>query len=239
MKRSRVEICLLRLLQLRLLCLLVFKIRFFYCTKIKRTLRIHTDEREVMAMDYSTKRVIRGRPNNRILRLIRPLASIDKVNGNSSIVSIGCRYETDLLYLCAYGCDPRKVRGLDMISYSSWIDLGNMHHMDYPDNNWDVVLLGWVLSYSIDPRQAAKEILRVTRDGGVIAISVTYLPPERFEQLNQEGGIVGNTKYSERIQTVKEIRNLFEPHVEHVYFDHDVSDPTRSGGCMVIFSIKK
>ena len=190
-------------------------------------------------MDYSTKRVILGRPNNRILRLIRPLVSIAKVNGNSKIVSIGCRYETDLLYLCAYGCDPRKVRGMDMISYSSWIDLGNMHHMEYPDNHWDVVLLGWVLSYSDDPRQAAKEILRVTRNGGLIAISVTYMPPEGFKQLNQEGGIVVNTKYSDRIQTVTEIQSLFEPQVDHVYFDHDVADPTQSGGCMVIFSIKK
>ncbi len=190
-------------------------------------------------MDYSTKRVIRGRPNNRILRLIRPLASIDKINGNSKIVSIGCRYETDLLYLCAYGYDPRKVRGMDMIAYSSWIDLGNMHHMDYPDNHWDAVLLGWVLSYSHDPRQAAKEILRVTRDGGVIAISVTYQPPEHLKQLEREGGIIANPKYGGRIQTVREIQSVFEPHVDHVYFDHDVSDPTRSGGCMVIFSIKK
>lgn len=239
MKRWRVEICLLRLLQLRLLCLLVFKIRFFFFTKIKRSVRIHKDEREVMAMDYSTKRVILGRSNNRILRLIRPLVSIDKINGNSKIVSIGCRYETDLLYLCAYGCDPRKVRGMDMISYSSWIDLGNMHHMDYPDNHWDAVLLGWVLSYSRDPRQAAKEILRVTRDGGVIAVSVTYQSSEQLKQLEREGGIIGNPKYGGRIQTVKEIQSLFEPHVDHVYFDHDVSDPTQSGGCMVIFSIKK
>lgn len=126
-----------------------------------------------------------------------------------------------------------------MISYSPWIDLGNMHSMEYPDNRWDVVLLGWVLSYSSHPGQAAKEIVRVTRNGGVIAAGVTYLPPERFEQLNQEDGIVGNTKYKDRIQTVDAIRRLFEPHVDHVYFDHDVLDPNRSGRCIVIFSVKK
>lgn len=239
MKRLRVEICLLRLLQLRFICRLVFKIRFFYFTKIKHSLHVHEEEREVNALGYSTKRVILGRPNNRILSLIRPLVSIDMVNGNSRIVSIGCRYETDLLYLCAYGCDPRKVRGMDMISYSNWIDLGNMHQMAYPDNHWDVVLLGWVLSYSGDPRQAAKELLRVTRVGGVIAISMTYYPPEKLQLLEQEGQIVGNTKYGRRIQTVKDIQSLFEPHVQHVYFAHDVSDPTRSGTCMTIFSIKK
>ena len=227
------------MLQLRFVCRLVFKIRFLYFTKIKRSLRIYEDEREVLAMDVSTRRVILGRPNNRILRLIRPLVSIDKIDGNSRIVSIGCRYETDLLYLCAYGCDPRKVRGMDMISYSSWIDLGNMHHMDYPDNHWDAVVLGWVLAYSNNPRQAAKEIVRVTRDGGLIAVSVTYQPPERLRQLEKDGNLIGNAGAGGRIQTVQGFRNLFEPHVRHVYFGHDVSDPTRPGWCLAIFSIKK
>ncbi len=239
MKRWRVEICLFRLLQLKFICRLVFAIRFFYFTKIKRSLRVHNDEGDVLALEYSTKRVRLGRPNNRILRLIRPLVSIDKINGNSKIVSIGCRYETDLLYLCAYGCDPRKVRGMDMISYSNWVDLGNMHHMEYPDNFWDVVVLGWVLSYSSNPRQAVKEIIRVTRDAGVVAISVTYQPPQRLKEFEKEGRLIGSAQEGGRIQTVAEIRSLFEPHVRHVYFDHDVADPTRSGWCLVIFSVKK
>jgi SAM-dependent methyltransferase len=239
MKRLRVEICLLRLLQFKSICRLVFKIRYIYFTKIKRSLRFHPDEREVMAKDYSIRRVLLASPNNRILHLIRPLVSIDKINGSSRIVSIGCRYETDLLYLCAYGCDPRKVRGMDMISYSNWVDLGNMHHMDYPDNYWDSVVLGWVLSYSNDPRQATKEILRVTKDGGIIAIAVSYNSPERFKELEKEGTLIGSTQEGGRIQTVAGIKSLFEPYVRHVYFDHDVTDPTRSGRCLVIFSIKK
>ena len=90
-----------------------------------------------------------------------------------SVLSIGPRTEMELLSLVAQGFDPDKIRGLDLISYSPWIDLGNMHYMPYKDNAFDVVISGWVLGYSDNPELACQEMLRVSKDEGIIAIGST------------------------------------------------------------------
>lgn len=226
-----------RFLRVKPVCNLVFKLRFLYHAKLWGNLRCHGDEKAVMGQDYSVKRVVRGRPSDRILRLIQPLAAIDKMTPDSRVLAIGCRFETDMLYLCGYGFDPRNIRGLDMISYSPWIDCGNMHQMPYADGAWDAVTMGWVLSYSDQPELAAREVLRVTRDGGLIAIAVTYYPPDVLKQLAAQGEIIGPP--SGRIQTVQGVLDLFQNHVDHIYFHHDAGDLSKQGPCMVIFSVKK
>ena len=60
-----------------------------------------------------------------------------------------------------------------MMSYSDFIDVGDMHAMPYEDNSFDIVMLGWVLGYSSDPRTVASEAMRVCRPGGYIAVSCT------------------------------------------------------------------
>ena len=59
------------------------------------------------------------------------------------------------------------------MSYSDFIDVGDMHAMPYEDNSFDIVMLGWVLGYSSDPRTVASEAMRVCRPGGYIAVSCT------------------------------------------------------------------
>lgn len=239
MKRTKLEAAVLRLFKLHFFTRLVFRLRFFWLARIRRKLRVYEDESGVLAGDYSLGQLKAGRPATRILDLIRPLVSIDKVTSKSSIVSIGCRFEADLLYLCGYGFDPRRVKGLDMISYSPWVDCGNMHKMDYADDTWDVVLMGWVMTYSDTPDVAAKEVVRVTKPGGLVAIGVTYEPPHRLEALQQQGNIVSYDEEHPRMQTVKQYTDLFGEHVDRVYFAHDVADPTKGGRCLVIFSVKK
>ena len=116
-------------------------------------------------------------------RLIRPLCAIGKVFFKAhemSVLSIGPRTEMELLSLVAQGFDPDKIRGLDLISYSPWIDLGNMHYMPYKDNTFDVVISGWVLGYSDNPELACQEMLRVSKDDCIIAIGSTYVPEEQL-----------------------------------------------------------
>lgn len=237
MAYSRFKLRLYRFLRVKPICNFVFRIRFIWFSKILRRLDCYQDEGAVIGQDYSKERVIKGRPSDRILRLIHPLSAIDKMTVESTVLAIGCRFETDLLYLAAYGFDPNKVRGLDMISYSPWVDSGNMHEMEYPDDSWDCILLGWTLAYSDNPLQAAREMMRVTKNGGLIAISVSYYPPEVLRKLQDEYSLVGSTR--KRIQTVDEMLSLFGNSVDRVYFHHDVANPDIQGACMVIFSIKK
>ncbi|HEX9395548.1 MAG TPA: methyltransferase domain-containing protein [Burkholderiales bacterium] len=227
-----------RFLRVKPICNAVFWLRFFWFVRLKRQVRVFEEKGGVRSHDYSLDVLLQGRTSARILRVIQPLTSIDRLGPDARVLSIGCRYETDLLYLVGYGLRAENVRGLDMISYSDWIDLGNMHDMRYPDDAWDAVLLGWVLSYSTEPAVAAREVVRVTRDGGLIAVGVSYYPPEVVRARVAEGKGNFGTGRNAPIQTTAEILELFRPWVDHVYYNH-VPDPRGQGSSVAIFSIRK
>jgi len=237
MAQSRLTLRLARFLRVKLICHLVFKIRFWYFIYIKRQLRSCEDQAGVDGHQHNLRALKLARPSDRILWLIQPLSAIDKMNENSKVLAIGVRLETDLLYLAAYGFHPKNIRGMDLLSYSPWVDLGNMHNMPYADNSWDAIMLGWVLTYSTDPQKAADELVRTSKNGGIIAIGLTYYPEHVLEGYRQsQGSLMGTTG---QIQTVADVLKLFEGKVDRIYFNHDVADPTRQGPTMVIFSVKK
>jgi len=93
--------------------------------------------------------------------LIYILHSIPSVNKQGRLLSIGPRNEGDLVLLQAHGF--KKVEAIDLFSYSPQIRLMDMHHMEFPDNSFDLISCGWVVSYSYDIRQCAQEIARVCR----------------------------------------------------------------------------
>lgn len=170
--------------------------------------------------------------------LLLPLSVIETLDKDSDILSIGCRTEGELLYLLGLGFDRQKIKALDLISYSPWVEVGDMHNMPFADNSFDAVILGWVLSYSDNRPEAAREILRVARDGAVIAIGVEYNPLSNEEIVGKVGYTVGSDK---RITYVSQILGLFEGNIEQVYFSHDISSKKRNevGSVCAIFSVKK
>lgn len=215
---------------------IVFKIRFLYFVYLKRQIRVFENEQSVIANKYSTDMLKRGVTSNRPLKFIRPLSVIEAVNKNGKTLSIGCRFETELLYLVGYGFNPEGIRGFDMISYSPWIDLGNMHKMNYPDNTFDTVTMGWLISYSETPEVAAQEVVRVLKPGGFVAMAVSYYPPERLKQALETGKYVAHP--GNRIQTTEGLLKIFGDSVDQVYFRHQ-PPASQEGACTVIFSVKK
>lgn len=215
---------------------LVFKVRFFYFVHLKRKVMVYQDESSVIANKYSTDMLKRGVTSNRPLKFIRPLSVIEAVRKEGKTLSIGCRFETELLYLVAYGFNPQGIRGLDMISYSPWIDLGNMHHMSYPDNHFDTVTMGWLITYSETPELAAKEIVRVLKPGGFVAMAVSYYPAETRKKIADSGQFVAHPEL--RIQDTDGLLKIFGSAVDQVYFRHQ-PPIDKEGACTVIFSIKK
>ena len=165
-------------------------------------------------------------------RLIRPLCAIDKIFFKAhemSVLSVGPRTEMELLSLVAQGFDPDKIRGLDLISYSPWIDIGDMHCMPYDDNTFDVVIAGWVLAYSDNPGCACQEMLRVSKDDCVIAIGSTYIP-ERHRGEEDEGRF---------FPKVDELLAIFGSAVKNVYIRHDPESDDVIGRTIVIFDVCK
>lgn len=199
-------------------------------------MRIHESEAHVIAANYSVDMLLKGRTSHRPLRLIRPLSVLDHIDvSTAKVLSIGCRFETELLYLLAHGFKKSNVRGLDMISCSPWIDVGNMHALPYCDSSWDVVILGWVLPYSDDQSRAASEVVRVCKDRSIVAIGLSYYPENSSVELAS-----GDSRFrTSRIQTVDGLLNLFEGAVGRVLFTHDAANRDREGVCSVLFEIHK
>ncbi len=114
----------------------------------------------------------------RSLRLIWPLAALaagDRIDlREQKVLSVGPRTEGEIFNLVAHGFRLRNIIGLDLITYSPRVHLGDMHAMPFPNASFDVALLGWVISYSDRKSAAAAEVARVVKPGGLVAIGVEW-----------------------------------------------------------------
>ena len=196
-------------------------LRAIYFVKIRRRLRTLQSGDAVKANVMHNMKSIYA-ANKRMNLLLFPLSSIETLDHDAKILIVGPRNENDLYTLVGLGFRLGNIRGLDLISYSPHIDLGDMHSMPFADESFDAVVCGWTLSYSTNPGQAAKEMMRVAKPGGIIAIGVEYshLTPQ------DERALIGYElqefdKIGERINSTEAIKALFAGHIDTVFFEHD------------------
>jgi len=174
-------------------------------------------------------------------RLIDPLKSIHYVIANIAalkVLSIGPRSDAELFGLLAAGFEPQNITGLDLIAYSDWVNLGDMHAMPYQDNSFDVVMLGWVLAYSADVQSAVNEVLRVARPGAHIAIGWEYSPLSNEELASKD---LTDVSEATRVRHSSEILAYFDGHVDDVIFKSDVHPDlaNQTSDVIVVFRLKK
>ena len=149
--------------------------------------------------------------------LINPLLSIDYVWKNAAqmkILSVGPRTEAEIFALIGGGFLPQNISALDLISYSKFIDLGDMHAMPYSAGSFDVVILGWVIGYSDNPEKVISETLRIAKPGAFICIGGEFNPNDRNEETAER-----YDRYWHRTQTLIE---MFGDKVDAVIFRSDV-----------------
>lgn len=187
----------------------------------------------------------------RSLRLIKPLSVIETYRNlsctrqkggliydlnclcDAKLLAIGPRTEGELLCLFAHGFRLENIRGLDLISYSPWVDLGDMHAMPYEENTWDITLVSMVLTYSENPCKVVDEVVRVTKSGGLVGVSIDNTPESK--KATEE-------KYGYSLVCADDILKLFGSWVDRVYFSHDLPEPLREKEiytASVIFSVSK
>lgn len=177
---------------------------------------------------------------NRPQRLIDPLKSIHYILANITtlkVLCVGPRSDAELYGLIAAGFTPQNVTGLDLLAYSDWVNLGDMHDMPYEDSSFDVIILGWVLAYSSDVQSAVDEVVRVARPGAYVAIGWEYSPLS-----NQELADKGLTDVADatRVTHTSEILAYFDGHVDDVAFKSDVHPDLRNqtSDVITIFRLK-
>ncbi|MDX1737440.1 MAG: class I SAM-dependent methyltransferase [Alphaproteobacteria bacterium] len=177
----------------------------------------------------------------RTLVLTMPLRSIGYVQKrmkSMKVLSIGPRTEAEIFMLTAAGFDPANITAVDLISYSPLIELGDMHDLPYEDDSFDVIVMGWVLAYSHNPKKAIQEALRVGKSNCIYAIACECTPYTK-EELSERGSLVADEGGIYR--STEDIFDLFDGEVGHIWFNHSThpDDIDQADSAMAIFQRKQ
>jgi hypothetical protein len=165
-----------------------------------------------------------------MVNVVSGIERVWKEKADLDVLSIGPRSEIEIFALMAAGFGANRIQALDLFSYSPYVDIGDMHAMSYADASFDIVFVGWVLSYSRDQAAAAREILRVCRDRAIVVLAGDYSDESRDNPaFNNE-----NT----HMKSCEQLLGLFSGHVGRVYFRHD-PDPPRAFMVMTVFEARK
>jgi SAM-dependent methyltransferase len=192
---------------------------FWYCVLLRRLRTLPSEQAFDVTLRHNLKSL--GKKLNRMQLLIRPLSVLEQVGKDARVLVIGPRNEWDLFLLHRHGFEFRNCTGLDLISYSPRIVLGDMHAIPFGDGEFDVVLCGWTISYSAEPARACAEIARVCKRGGTIGIGVEYFSGSEAEERAATGGYnIQDQRLSQRINSVEQILALF-PAAGARFFSHD------------------
>lgn len=163
--------------------LILNELRHYYCRArwylLKGNLRFYLDSSPDVSPETvkynltAFKNSVSFGMHNRMTRILYPLSSLVVNKKDKRVLIIGPRTEDDIYLAKALGF--YDARGLDLFSYSPLIDLGDMHNLNYPDEYFDAIVLGWVIAYSKNPGRALKEVERKTKRNGYIAIGWQWI----------------------------------------------------------------
>ena len=171
------------------------------------------------------------------LKLVTDLltAQIQKMD-KPDVLDCGCGPGNILALLAPLRC---KLTGLDL--NQRYLDLaakkvpgatlieGSVERLPFPDASFDIVYAVGVLMYLNDDHMAAKEIARVTKDGGFVLISVPnyrmlhlFLDPyyifrifKKILGIETQPSDAGFDESKIRRYTLAQLRNLFREHDLH------------------------
>lgn len=180
----------------------------------------------------------------RPMGLLGPLLGIDQVAFNINrvkVLIVGPRTENEILLYLSHGFSGGHVRGLDLMSYSPWVDVGDMHDMPYADSSFDVVLFSWVLGYSKNQKKAVAEAVRVAKPGGLVGIGEEFEPKTPEEHNKQLRAAAGYTLYGTVTTHAQQLIQLFGDAVDKVVFQTEPpeDDRARNGWISTIVRTRK
>jgi len=147
--------------------------------------------------------------------LTMPLCSIDFLNfEKAKILSVGPRNESELYFIRSLGFQWKNISSIDLISYSSKIKLGDIHGTNYTDNQFDVIVCGWVITYSNNYRKILDEIYRIAKNKAIICIGYTYMPEAKDKMRQYKTS-------KNRFDTNQQIIDHYGNKIKNIYFNFD------------------
>ncbi len=117
----------------------------------------------------------------------KSLLSVEEIKGKRKslkILYIGARTEAEILAMAKFGFNIHNIRAIDLYTYSSLIQLGDMHSIPFEDNSFDLVIMTHCIAYSEAPKKAYSEAIRVTNSTGHLMFSVSTIKGQKTNAEN-------------------------------------------------------
>jgi hypothetical protein len=223
------------LLQLRLVRELLAHHRMLYLAAQGAPKRYAGDTTAVAAntIDYNIEGAITAAALDRpsiMFDVVKAIERVHKNIGKLDVLSVGPRSEIEIFGMMAAGFHPNRIKAVDLFSYSPYVETGDMHDLPYADDSFDIIFLGWVLSYSRDQSIVARELMRVGRERAIIVLAGDYSDESRDRPTFENE--------TTHMQSCEQLLALFGDRVGKVYFRHD-PEPPDVAMVMTVFEILK
>jgi SAM-dependent methyltransferase len=160
--------------------------------------------------------------------ITRPLSVLSSVRQNGHrmrVLICGARTEAEALGFMSVGFSERNITSCDLFSYTPTIELANLVALPYRENQFDIVVLGWVLEFITDIDSAVSETLRVLAPDGLVAVGAMYHPESEARDAHAHREVGQDRVWNPRSTT--EILAEFGATRDHAYFLGDVAPPDR------------
>ncbi|CAG1001481.1 Demethylrebeccamycin-D-glucose O-methyltransferase [Phycisphaerales bacterium] len=109
-------------------------------------------------------------PAARARYLIERMIQHARPPAKARVLCVGCRNGHELDHLAQAGFT--NAVGIDLHSADPRIRVMDMHSLAFSDGAFDVVYASHCLEHALDPGQAAREMIRVLRPGGIVVLEV-------------------------------------------------------------------
>ncbi len=139
---------------------------------------------------------------------------------NLKILSIGPRSEGEIFNLFANGFELKNIVGIDLFSYSPFIKLGDMHNLEFADEEFDIALMGWCLAYSNNKQKVLSEVKRTLKKNGLLIIGHTVIEASDDEVLKKRGYLVASP--FEKINSKTDLDNLVKDFGFETFYTNSV-----------------
>lgn len=158
--------------------------------------------------------------------VLYPVASLLHHSQTKKILLVGPRTEDDIFWAKGLGLNPV---GLDLMSYSPYIRLGDIHKTDFDDNQFDAIILGWMISYSSNPEQVIRECNRILKPNGFLGIGI-----ESNKEIKMGAKLDENNVRVNYLNSAIDMIILGEKFNFKVVYTNDIDDINSSYDCSVV-----
>lgn len=149
----------------------------------------------------------------RTLLHLGPLKSLDYLKfKRMKVLVVGPRVESEIFRLVGQGFDLKNIRSIDLQSYSKLITLANMIKIPFEDNYFDLIIVGWVITYSNKVQEGVNEFIRVGKNNSLISLCHTH-------QRN-----INNRLSNNALESSDDIINYFKNNLSRVIFKYHPFD---------------